>query len=282
MSTEIFEHIIQLENKNRSERNKYIKNYITELGLKYFVHEFQSGIFKGENIILNFSDQNETGTHVIFSAHYDAVSMSPGANDNASGVAVLLDVAEKMAGKNQPLKIIFFDLEEKMPLARGSREYVRKFGTADVKFMVNLDMVGIGNTAIIWAHESEKNSDRVNMISETFENLSAKTLVFKPSIPLSPIGFPRMTSDHEPFIQSGFLQAYSVTMVPEEDMAFKEVIEKKRIFHFLGSAIRYHLLKTGSYPKIFRHYHCKGDTSKFIEPYALEVVSEALVRILLK
>ena len=44
---------------------------------------------------------------VVLGAHYDSVTGCPGANDNASGVAALLDLAQRFAGRPQPRTIRF-------------------------------------------------------------------------------------------------------------------------------------------------------------------------------
>jgi Zn-dependent M28 family amino/carboxypeptidase len=61
---------------------------------------------------------------VILAAHYDTVAGSPGADDNASALAVLLDVARQVQGGcfERPVRFIAFCLEEESLC--GSRAYV--------------------------------------------------------------------------------------------------------------------------------------------------------------
>lgn len=86
------------------------------------------------------------GTKVIvIGAHYDAVSGSPGANDNASGIAVLLTVARQLAGQALAgeVRIIAFGAEEEGLL--GSSYYVRSLAEEQrqrILGMINLDVVG--------------------------------------------------------------------------------------------------------------------------------------------
>ena len=51
---------------------------------------------------------------VLIGAHYDSIKGSPGANDNASGVAALLEIARQMAGMklNHTVRFVFFVNEE--------------------------------------------------------------------------------------------------------------------------------------------------------------------------
>ncbi len=84
---------------------------------------------------------------VVVGAHYDSVSAGPGANDNGSGTAVLLELARVTAGRAYPftLRLIAFDAEESG--LHGSKYYVRQLAPAGppaILAMINLDMVGVG------------------------------------------------------------------------------------------------------------------------------------------
>lgn len=81
---------------------------------------------------------------VVAGAHLDSVHGAPGANDNASGSATLIELAKSFAGieTRNDLRLVWFDGEEAGLL--GSRAHVRaNAGDADRTLaMVNMDMVG--------------------------------------------------------------------------------------------------------------------------------------------
>ena len=52
------------------------------------------------------------GPYFLIGAHFDSVPGTPGADDNGSGLAVLLAVARALAGKNFPILIAAFNSEE--------------------------------------------------------------------------------------------------------------------------------------------------------------------------
>lgn len=88
---------------------------------------------------------------LLIGAHLDTVPGSPGANDNASGVAVLLDVAAALAVTGGPppgLVLVAFGAEEVQPGGQhhlGSDAYVDRMsaGERDVlEMMVSADMIG--------------------------------------------------------------------------------------------------------------------------------------------
>ncbi|HEX6248485.1 MAG TPA: M28 family peptidase [Nocardioidaceae bacterium] len=95
--------------------------------------------------------------HVVLGAHLDTVAVAPGAEDNASGVAVLLELARLVseAGHDTrlPAVLIAFGAEE----PRGSGDDLHHFGSqhhvrelprsrrAALRAMVSLDRVGVGS-----------------------------------------------------------------------------------------------------------------------------------------
>jgi aminopeptidase YwaD len=84
---------------------------------------------------------------VVIGGHYDSVQAGPGANDNASGTSVVLEVARVMAGRPSPYTLTFalFDAEEIGLL--GSAHMVAQMSPEElrsIRAMINLDMVGVG------------------------------------------------------------------------------------------------------------------------------------------
>ena len=84
---------------------------------------------------------------VMAGAHLDSVVAGPGLNDNGSGVAAVLEVAEQLASRPLPdgaaVRVGFWGAEE-IGLV-GSRRYVRGLSAAErrrIRAYVNLDMVG--------------------------------------------------------------------------------------------------------------------------------------------
>lgn len=82
---------------------------------------------------------------LVFMAHFDTKFGTPGAMDNASGVAALLATAEILAAQDCELSLEFiaFNNEEYLPI--GDDEYFRRLGdnpTAEILAALNLDLVG--------------------------------------------------------------------------------------------------------------------------------------------
>ncbi len=95
---------------------------------------------------------------IVISAHYDHVGVNDGeiyngADDNASGVAGILAIAEYFAANQPENTIIFaaFDAEEDG--FGGSRAFIRNppIDKASIAFNLNLDMLARGDNGLLWA-----------------------------------------------------------------------------------------------------------------------------------
>ena len=102
----------------------YLRQQFTSLGLTTVSHEFSAWGRVYENVIATTPhDRDSSAAPLILAAHYDTVIGSPGADDNASALAVLLDVARQVVNVRlqRPVRLIAFCLEEENLL--GSRAY---------------------------------------------------------------------------------------------------------------------------------------------------------------
>lgn len=97
-----------------------------------------------------------TRPHLVVGAHLDTVPQAPGAEDNASGVGVVLAVAAASSGRRTRLPVVFVAFGAEEPRGPGdddhhygSRRYVAGMSAAQraaVRGMVSLDRVGVGAT----------------------------------------------------------------------------------------------------------------------------------------
>lgn len=129
----------------------YVQQYIQQQLAQWGAIETHSFAFRGQtyqNIILNLPgsspDQAVRQSPILVGAHYDTVPGSPGADDNATGIAVLLELARSFAVQpaRHPIRLVAFDLEEYGLL--GSRAYaaeLRQQGQS-LRLMLSLEMLG--------------------------------------------------------------------------------------------------------------------------------------------
>ncbi|PSL05444.1 peptidase M28-like protein [Haloactinopolyspora alba] len=111
------------------------------------------GAGRSANVIADPPGFDPSSRHVIIGAHLDTVARAPGAEDNASGVGVLLEIARLAAARppGVPVRFIAFGAEE--PRGEGddlhhfgSQQYVARMPDAQrsaLTAMVSLDRVGV-------------------------------------------------------------------------------------------------------------------------------------------
>lgn len=114
--------------------------------------------YQTQNIIGKITGKRIPDSVVVFSAHYDHLGRMgrdtyfPGANDNASGIALLLDLARHYAQPDHTpdysMVFMAFGAEEVGLL--GSKYYVENplFGLEQIKFLINMDIAGTGDEGI--------------------------------------------------------------------------------------------------------------------------------------
>jgi hypothetical protein len=138
--------------------SRYIAEEITKLGWKVERRPFplpQGG--ESWNVVGTPPRFDSGKPYLLVGGHYDSLN-GPGANDNASGVALSLEMARALTVKPSPLQLMFvgFGGEERQPTPAvnhhvGSKFYVSHMSPAERKnlvAMMNLDMVGHGTPII--------------------------------------------------------------------------------------------------------------------------------------
>lgn len=128
--------------KERTLTREYITTQLKKYGWQPQLEKFATGV----NIFTQRPGTDKNAGAILLAAHYDTVNLSPGADDNATGVAVLLEIARLFA--NYPtvktLQLAFFDQEEAGLL--GSQAFVKQAKQAknlqNLRGVIVMDMVG--------------------------------------------------------------------------------------------------------------------------------------------
>lgn len=126
---------------------EYIRQQLAQWGTVK-THEFKFKSQTHQNLILDLPGISKAKiAPILIGAHYDAVPGTPGADDNATGVAVLLELAATFAAHplKCPVRLVAFDLEEYGLL--GSTAYAAELKTQGQKLrlMLSLEMLGYCN-----------------------------------------------------------------------------------------------------------------------------------------
>lgn len=208
-----------------------------------------SGAWKLLNNVIATKPGTVSDDQVVICGHYDSISedpynLAPGADDNASGTAAVLEAARVMAPYpyERTIKFICFSGEERGPYGSGAYvDSVKQAGDVIIG-TINLDMIGyvdaapesvdvIGNTASEWLADLTVDCGNV----------------YVPGLPsLKTIDDTRMTSDHASF----WLAGYSAL----------ELIEDS--------------------PPVYPHYHTTTDTlGNLTQSFATDVVKLAVATV---
>ncbi len=212
---------------DRLRTREYIWNVLTAAGFSPQLQEFETGI----NVWAKRDGTEPSEGAILVGAHYDTVPGSPGADDNATGVAGVLEVA-RLLGKRQTARslwVAFFD-EEELGL-RGSLAFTagENLPLDELRGAIILDMIGyacrqpgcqqypkglpakppsdkgdflavvgdIEHRPLLDAFEGGKAGDGKNVASNS-------TAVFTLPVPLKGVLIPDvLRSDHAPFWYKG-------------------------------------------------------------------------------
>lgn len=188
-----------------------------ERGLKVDIEEFRYGETTCANVVGRLD--HGAGRAVVLGAHYDHLGFGgpksrslvrdrihPGADDNASGVAVLLLLAERLKKSGSPkFDYVFLGFSGHEDGLHGSADAAGRFDPAKVRLMVNLDMVGR-------LHRGTP----VVRVTRRKEDEGVDPLLGKPPFRLRVVEDGWKDTDAGAFAQRG-ITALSLTTGPHED-----------------------------------------------------------------
>ena len=197
-----------------------LKSYGLAVESDYFPYRGK----KFRNIVGSIPAQRGTPL-VILAAHFDSVQGTPGADDNASGVAVLLEAARRLSQTKLRSQLLFcaFNLEELNMI--GSTYFAKKLKSAKMKvdLMISLEMVGYTNsragsqkypTGLSWLYPDR--ADFIGVIGNWNSHSSlrkfARGMSRVAGLPVETLSVPGngglipavRLSDHAPFWDAGY------------------------------------------------------------------------------
>jgi peptidase M28-like protein/fibronectin type III domain protein len=99
------------------------------------------------NVLATLRGTDNPDLVYVISSHYDSALVSPGADDDSSGTAALLETARLLAGHPQAATIVFASFTGEEAGLFGSREFVRRAMADKLRILgaLNNDMVGWAN-----------------------------------------------------------------------------------------------------------------------------------------
>jgi len=112
--------------------------------------------YETQNIVGYFKGTIDTDSFLVFSAHYDHLGRMgkdvyiPGANDNGSGMSMMLDLAKHYAANPPKYNMVFIAFGAEEVGLVGSKHFTENptFDIKKIKFLINVDLVGTGEKGI--------------------------------------------------------------------------------------------------------------------------------------
>lgn len=127
----------------------YIRAQWLSQGYQVVPQSYEAYGVRSENLEITLTGANRPNEILLVGAHYDSVQGSPGANDNASGVAALLELSRALRQAKPPCTIRFVAfVNEEPPFfywgEMGSQVYAKaaRARNDDITLMISLEMLG--------------------------------------------------------------------------------------------------------------------------------------------
>ncbi len=248
-----------LEARPNPERQAAVESYLATHGIPFERHAFSTFEGAGEN----FSVDMGRGERVlVLIAHHDAVPGSPGANDNAASVAILLDIMERLARRppsRLTVRFLFPACEELGYL--GARCYVRDVRPTGVVGVLSLELCGIGDSVAVW--DTQGTTPFLTRVTTAFQSVGLASDADYHVVGRIPI----FGSDHRAFTALG-VPAYGLSVVPRG--------EADALRRLVFSPVRSTLMTLLQRPVPFDTYHTSGDAGTTLQSSALDMTVRAL------
>jgi len=263
----LMEDIRSLEKPTNEERLDVIKTMLETRNIPYELETYtieKTGRLsnyprsEGTNIVVTIG---EGSGDILIGGHWDAVwlkngSLSKGVVDNGSSCVVLVRLAEKLQSEklNHRIRIVFFDMEEIGLI--GSKKYVEAHTSDDIRAVVNLDVLGYGESLMFGPRNTAGNNPIYRALKGACVDLDINFVEF-PEYP---------HSDDRSFQDAG-IDNISIGTGPAGEL------------HHLWLLLHGHdkLFVKGSMPSMFTKMHSEGDNSSNVDTLGMTAAYNAVL-----
>ena len=248
-----------LQGRANPARQAAVARFLTARGVPFATHRFATFEGSGENYTVDVGEGDRT---LVLIAHHDAVPGSPGANDNAAAVGILLSLLSRAAAlvpRGARVRFLFPACEELGYL--GTRAYVRDLPPAGVAGVLSLELCGIGDSIAVW--DAGEETPFLRTVGGALDALGLRRDEQWHQVGRIPV----FGSDHRAFAAVG-IPAYGFTVVPAR--------EADALRAFVLSPVRSALMHVVRRPVPFDTYHTPRDLGTTLQPGAMDLVARGL------
>lgn len=164
----------------------YVYQELARLGYSVGLQDWSDSGHSGQNLIARKSGQIIPNEEIYFVAHLDSVksvlrNQFPAADDNASGVVDLLEVARVLSNYSFSRTLVFFFSSGEELGTKGVQSYLNQLSLDDlnsIKYVVNVDMVGYDANhdwvMELWHGGDSRSIAFAELMNDTFEYYQLK------------------------------------------------------------------------------------------------------------
>jgi hypothetical protein len=243
--------------RDNAAREAALPRYLQYRGIGFSRHRFTRPEGRGDTFAVELGEGPRV---LVLCAHHDAVPGSPGANDNAAAVGILLHLIPRLPARiprGWRVRLLFTAAEELDYL--GARAYVEGYALSDVAGVLSLELCGIGDTVASGRGRASRSWAGAGRSSPRAAPRPRRYHV---------VGrVPVFGSDHRAFAAAG-VPAYGLSAVP---LAHADALRQ-----FVLSPARSVFMHLVRRPPPFDTYHTPGDSAATLQAPALALVSRAL------
>lgn len=162
--------------------------------------------FDAVNVIAYVPGTEYTDSFIVITAHYDHLgkmgnrTIFPGASDNASGTAMMLELAKHYASQPAKYTMVFVAFSGEEAGLLGSSYFVNNslFPLSNIRFLLNIDIFGDATHGLSVVN-GEAHRDEFQLLNALNQSGGEDGFVF----PEIKKGGPAANSDHYPFVERG-------------------------------------------------------------------------------
>ncbi|WP_160290453.1 M28 family peptidase [Pseudoalteromonas luteoviolacea] len=211
-----------------------------ELDVQFQKFEFEYGFFDsatGHNVVATqHCKRTQCKPPLVITAHYDHLGQRgsryyPGANDNASGVVVMIDIAKQLHNLDVARDIIYVATDAEEKGLHGAKAFVKQWGDRAIYMNVNLDMLDLQKKNTLYGLASRSLQPIKSDITATFNATPIKfRLFFSAKIMARRLNAPQIdwlrASDHYPFHRADIPFIYFGTGMDKHHHSVKDSFDE--------------------------------------------------------
>jgi len=183
-----------------------------------------------------------SGEQIVIGAHYDSVRVGRGAFDNASGVALMMQLADALRDVKTPYTLVFVAFGAEETGLRGSAHYVAEMSEqarADTVLMINFDSVATGDRLYCY---SSKDAPWPQLALRSMARQLGEYILTSPGLNKDyPYGTTGDWSDHVAFRKAGIPYLYfeATNWLLGDKDGYLNTVKDKEIWHSRKDTLSY-------------------------------------------